>query len=110
MGNGEQPQVGLSLVGVAVIGAAVMAACGASQDEGPPAAAEGSVRSVAATIASCVEDPRAAMSGVSVSQSDDDPSAMEVTLAGGAVFSVAEGSSQPEPVNAQAESLLAGCP
>lgn len=86
----------------------VGAGCG-GDDEKPPQEAGGAIASVATAIGPCVEDPEAAMSGVSVSQDADDPSAMVVTLADGAAFSVVE-ASPPEAANAEAESLLASCP
>lgn len=100
----------MSFAGAAAAIALAMGACGGGAAERPPAAAEDSIRSVAAAIAPCVDDPRAAMAGVSVAQSDDDPRAMVVTLAEGAAFSVTEGSSEPEAANAAAEALLAACP
>lgn len=87
----------------------LFSACGAD-GEGPPAAAEDSIRAVVAAIAPCVEDSQAVMAGVSVVSSEDDPGAMIVTLSQGAVFSVSDGSSDLQPVNDQAESLLASCP
>lgn len=87
----------------------LLVGAGCGDEERPPQEAEGAIASVATAIAPCVEDPQAAMSGVSASQNEDDPSAMVVTLADGAAFSVVEGS-QPEAVNAEAESLLASCP
>lgn len=63
----------------------------------------------------CHESPlpggtKAAMAGVSVTQSEQDPDTMVVTLAEGAALSVAEESSRPDPANAEAEALLSGCP
>lgn len=92
-------------VGIAFI---VGAACG-DDEEKPPEVAEGAITSVATAIGPCVDDSEAAMSGVSVSQDEDDPNALVVTLADGASFSVVEGSA-PEAANAEAESLLASCP
>ena len=106
---GQRRRVG-QFTGVAAVAiAAMVAGCGGADDERPPAAAEDSIRTVAAAIAPCVDDARAAMAGVSVAQSDSDPNEMVVTLKDGAAFSVVEGS-PPEAVNAEAESLLASCP
>ena len=110
MPTGEQRRMAL-FRGAATLAIGVMvAACGGTEDERPPAAAEGPIRAVAVAIAPCVDDPRDAMAGVSVAQSDNDPNVMVVTLADGAAFSVIDGASQPEAINAQAESLLASCP
>ena len=107
---GERRRV-RQFAGVAAVAiAGMVAGCGGADDERPPAAAEGSIRTVAAAIAPCVEDPQETMAGVSVAQSEDDPNEMVVTLEDGAAFSVIDGASQPEAVNAQAESLLATCP